>query len=110
MLVDIDDVIDIKMRMLHCHKSQVYEWLPWVDGKTEGIPERDIPERDEDRFLWLKENWTKLDKNTADKYRDKLIERYGGERGARVKYAEAFEVSEYGGKLPKDKVSLYFPF
>ena len=28
--VDIDSVMDIKVRMLDCHVSQVYEWLPWI--------------------------------------------------------------------------------
>ena len=27
-IVDIDDVFEDKVRMLDCHKSQVYEWLP----------------------------------------------------------------------------------
>jgi len=28
-VVDIDDVIEIKMDMLDCHVSQMYEWLPY---------------------------------------------------------------------------------
>ena len=32
----------------------------------------------------------------ADKYRDRLIELYGEEKGRAIVYAEAFEISEYG--------------
>ena len=30
--VSIDDVVDKKIDMLDAHVSQMYEWLPWVDG------------------------------------------------------------------------------
>ena len=35
-------------------------------------------------------------RRTADHYRDKLIELYGEEQGKKVRYAEAFEICEYG--------------
>jgi len=104
-VVDIDDVIDIKMRMLHCHKSQMYEWLPWMSGEMD-----QVPETDEDRFIWISEKRKVNDRETANRFREELIERYGEEHGRKVEYAEAFEISEYGGKLPKDKIIYYFPF
>ena len=39
-----------------------------------------------------------------------LTARYGAERARSCTAAEAFEVSEYGGALPMDKVDEYFPF
>ncbi len=104
-LVDIDDVVDIKMRMIHCHKSQMYEWLPWMDGELDKVPEAD-----EDRFLWLCKKRKVSDKETANMFRKELIERYGKEHGERIEHAEAFEISEYGGRLPKEKIKDYFPF
>ena len=35
---------------------------------------------------------------TAARFRDKLIERYGEEKGRRIRYAEAFELCPYGGQ------------
>jgi hypothetical protein len=46
----------------------------------------------------------------ADTHRDKLIELYGDERGSRVKWAEGFEGSEYGGSLTKQNIPTLFPF
>ena len=37
-VIGIDDVIDDKFRMFHCHTSQVYEWLPFSYGQDDPIP------------------------------------------------------------------------
>ena len=36
--VAIDPVIDQKIRALDAHVSQVYEWLPWVEGVLDTVP------------------------------------------------------------------------
>src|SRR5688572_14015999 len=36
--VAIDDVLERKIRALDAHTSQMYEWLPWVDGELESVP------------------------------------------------------------------------
>jgi hypothetical protein len=46
----------------------------------------------------------------ADRFRPKLIELLGAERGKEVKYAEAFEVCEYGSRPSKDDLLRIFPF
>jgi hypothetical protein len=45
-----------------------------------------------------------------DSCRDKLIELYGEDEGRAVKYAEAFEVCEYGRQPTKDELRNLFPF
>ncbi len=104
-IIDIDDAVDFKMRMLHCHTSQFYEWLPYLAKTLD-----QVPESDDERLKWLTEQRAANDIGIADKYRDLLIERYGEERGRNVKHAEAFQISEYGGKLPKEKINEYFMF
>src|SRR6266513_585023 len=42
--VDIDSVFMNKIRALDAHVSQVYEWLPWVDGLLDQVP-KDPAER-----------------------------------------------------------------
>src|SRR5438093_2882671 len=37
-VIAIDDVWDKKVAGLDAHVSQVYEWLPWVDGKLDSVP------------------------------------------------------------------------
>jgi LmbE family N-acetylglucosaminyl deacetylase len=103
-VVAIDEVIDLKARMLHCHASQMYEWLPYDGGYLD-----EIPENDAERLAWLRARQERRDAAVADRFRDQLIARYGEERGRAVRCAEAFEVSEYGRDLPDEEVSVYFP-
>lgn len=101
--IDIDDVIEKKMDMYHQHKSQMYEWLPFNQGILD-----QVPASDSDRRKWLGE--TRKGGSDATPYRAKLIELYGPERGAKIKYCEAFEDSGYGAKLTKENLTYYFPF
>src|SRR5882672_515378 len=47
--VDIDGVFAVKVRAMDAHVSQMYEWLPWVDGNLDQVP-KDPAERLE----WLR--------------------------------------------------------
>lgn len=102
--LDIDAVLDKKMRMLACHESQVYDWLPWVDGVSD-----QVPEDKEERYLWMKEDRSSRDKKCADRFRKLLCKRYGEEKGKSIVYAEAYEVSEYGRQLSFDELDEIFP-
>jgi hypothetical protein len=104
-VVDIDSVFNEKAIMVNCHKSQFFEWLPWLENELSFVPESEAG-----RFEWLIEKLAGWDKNIADHYREKLFARYGRERGMEIKYAEAFEVSEYGGNIPEDLLMKMFPF
>jgi hypothetical protein len=46
----------------------------------------------------------------ADRFRDLLKKLYGEERGAKVRYAEALEFGEYGGKIDESMFKRLFPF
>jgi hypothetical protein len=48
--------------------------------------------------------------STADRFRAKLAEWYGPEQAAKVKYAEAFEICEYGRQPDKAEIRRLFPF
>jgi LmbE family N-acetylglucosaminyl deacetylase len=104
-VVGIGDVIEKKMDMYHCHKSQMYEWLPYNRGNLD-----EVPENDSERRAWLGERLKRNDEMTADKYRNKLIELYGKEKGSQIRYAEAFENSEYGSSLSETNLKILFPF
>ena len=47
---------------------------------------------------------------TASRFRKELIERYGQERGSKVRTAEAFMVCEYGEPLTEEMKKEMFPF
>lgn len=103
--VDITDTIGQKVKMLHCHVSQMYEWLPWVDGESEPVPAAE-----QDRLAWLAKKVQSRDATAAERCKEQLLLRYGAEYGGKVRYAEAFEVSEYGALLNHNNITSLFPF
>ena len=103
--VGIDDVIEQKLDMLHCHTSQMYEWLPYNAGMLEHVPQAE-----RERRAWLAERRLPGFQSIADRYRDLLIKLYGHERGRRIQYAEAFEACEYGSALTPEHIPVLFPF
>lgn len=104
-VVSIDDVIDEKMKMLDCHQSQFYEWLPWNRGEIDKVPPNY-----EERKKWLFNNQGKRYEKIADNYRNELIKKYGLDLGKTVKYVEAFEISEYGRRISDEDITRYFSF
>jgi len=104
-VVPIDDVVETKLDMLHCHESQMYEWLPYNVGTLD-----DVPDDTDERREWLAEQRLPDFAALADRFRDKLFEEYGRKHGGDVQYAEAFEHCEYGGKLTTENRQVLFPF
>jgi LmbE family N-acetylglucosaminyl deacetylase len=104
-VVDIDSVVEKKLDMYHCHTSQMYEWLPYNRDILAEVPEGDAARR-----AWLAPQLKAMWRRTADRFRDKLIELYGEERGSKIEFAEAFEISEYGSVPSKDELKKLFPF
>jgi LmbE family N-acetylglucosaminyl deacetylase len=104
-VVAIDDVIEKKIDMYNCHISQMFEWLPYNRGSLS-----DVPESPEERREWLSKSRKPGSARIADRYRAKLIELYGEKKGAEIRYAEAFENSEYGASLNEKNLKRLFPF
>ena len=118
-VIDVDDEIDTKLAIAHINVSQVYEWLPYTHHET-------VPETEAERFAWLKGMEITADTTdeeimsakrgyavrfakTAARFRKELIQRYGKDRGSRVRYAEAFELCEYGAPLTDALKEKLFP-
>ncbi len=97
--MDIEDVWNRKLDALDAHASQFYEWLPWVEGVT--VPSDPVGRRE-----WLSNTWTRaIDACT----RAALTRRYGPDRARNVRYAEAFEICEYGRKVSSEELDEIFP-
>jgi LmbE family N-acetylglucosaminyl deacetylase len=99
--VAIDDVWDQKLAALDAHVSQVYEWLPWVDGKFDEVPKDTAA-----RKKWLAA--TRARDVTPD-VRRALEKWYGADKAARVRSAEAFELCEYGRRPTDEEIRKLFP-
>jgi len=84
----------------------------FIEGGCGGGPDR-MPRDEADlkaRQAQLKQGWFRQRHvNLANTYRDKLIELYGEETGKQVKYAEAFEICEYGRRPNREELKKLFP-
>jgi len=100
--VAIDETFDLKMDSMHAHTSQMYEWLP--------RDRDDVPADDAGRRAWLPTWRGPRFEEIAGQYRDLLVKFYGQEVGSKVRYAEAFEPSEYGAPLTEANIPRLFPF
>jgi LmbE family N-acetylglucosaminyl deacetylase len=103
--VGIDAVLERKLDMLHCHVSQMYEWLPYNGGHLAEVPAGDAARRE-----WLGRRRAPDFAATADRHRELLTRLYGPERAAAIRHAEAFEACEYGARLTPERVQRLFPF
>lgn len=100
----VDEWFDHKVRMLACHESQFFEWLPFNSGCLQDVPKD--PAR---RHDWLRERCVKRFGEVADRFREQLIARYGARKGRSIRYAEAFEVCEYGRQPDAGLIEQLFP-
>lgn len=104
-VVPIDPVFDRKVDALAEMDSQFFEWLPWIEGYLDEVPKEPAA-----RKAWFKEQVLKRYGASADRFRDKLVELLGPERGRAVRAAEAFQVCEYGRQPDKADLLRIFPF
>jgi LmbE family N-acetylglucosaminyl deacetylase len=105
-VVSIDSVIDRKMDAMAQLVSQ------FIEGGCGGGP-NDVPRDAADlkaRQERLGKGWLRQrHAGMANQYRKKLIELYGEEAGKQVRYAEAFEICEYGRRPSPDELRKLFP-
>ena len=99
--VDITDVLDQKIYAMSAHESQFFEWLPWTSGKLD-----EVPGSEEARLNWLKE-WRKP--RIKDNVKLGLEKWYGTEKANSIKFAESFEICEYGRRPSEEEIRKLFP-
>jgi LmbE family N-acetylglucosaminyl deacetylase len=99
--VDIEDVWDVKIESMDAHASQFYEWLPWVEATLDRVPEET-----EERREWLRRTWRRP---ISPCTRAALARRYGSRAASAIRYAEAFQVCEYGRRPSAEELDEMFP-
>lgn len=100
-VVDITNTFQKKMDALDAHESQMYEWLPWTSNSLAEVPEGKI-----ERRKYLVKNWS--GSITPDE-RNALKKWYGEKEGEAIKYAESFEICEYGKQPTVEEIENLFP-
>ena len=99
--VDITSVYDKKVSGLDAHESQMYEWLPWIGHYLD-----QVPKDKNERIQWLAKQRAGT---ITPEIKTALEKWYGKDKAAQVKYAEAFEICEYGTQPDDEHIKNLFP-
>jgi len=105
--VGIDEVIDKKLDAAIALASQTLEG--GCNGDERLYPEDD-PDKRKAREQEVRRQFDGRFAGTADQFRKELADWYGQERAGKIKYAEAFEICEYGRRPSKQEIRKLFPF
>ena len=105
-VVDIGPVIDKKLDGLGIMVSQFYEG--GANGSPALMPSE--PEKQKQRHQQVRDGFSRRYQSIADRFRTQLTDWYGPEKGKAVKYAEAFELCEYGRQPNREELKRLFPF
>jgi LmbE family N-acetylglucosaminyl deacetylase len=99
-VVDIEAAFEQKIDGLDAHVSQFYEWLPWVSGVSEKVPQDPAA-----RKSWLRAE--RSNPRLNDEAKASFAKWYGAAKTP--KYLEAFEICEYGRRPTEDEIRQLFP-
>jgi N-acetylglucosamine malate deacetylase 1 len=105
--VAIDDVIEPTIEALLAMESQIHEG--GANGHAGLYPPGNEALRQKRREQ-VRTNLANRYAAPADRFRDTLVKFYGEERGRKVRYAQAFEICEYGRQPSQEELRKLFPF
>jgi LmbE family N-acetylglucosaminyl deacetylase len=105
-VVGIDKVINKKLAAALALASQTLEG--GCGGSERLYP--DDPAKRKDREQEVRRRFDRRFAGTANQFREQLTDWYGKQQAARIKYAEAFEICEYGRRPSKKEIRKLFPF
>jgi len=104
--ISIDSVIQKKLDALDALESQFYEG--GANGSADLVSSD--PARQQERRAQVRGYFEKRYKDQADRFRAKLSEFYGDDKGKGIRFAEAFEICEYGRRPDTAELKKLFPF
>src|SRR5438552_11582885 len=99
--VSIDSTMEKKLDSLLVMVSQFQEG--GANGSADLMP-ADNPEKQKQRTQQVREGFAKRNQGLAQRFRSKLEEWYPSDEAGKVKYAEAFEICEYGSRPNKNEL------
>jgi LmbE family N-acetylglucosaminyl deacetylase len=107
-VVAIDDVIDKKLAVVEALASQFYEG--GCNGGPELVPSPKNAAAVAARKKEVRRQFDERFASTGRRFQLQLAKWYGVEGAKKVKYAEAFEICEYGRPPSGEEVRKLFPF
>jgi LmbE family N-acetylglucosaminyl deacetylase len=106
MVVDVGSTMEKKLDALGVMVSQFAEG--GANGSADLMPSD--PEGQKRRHQQVRDDMARRNSSLANRVRKELGEWYGAEKAGQVKYAEAFELCEYGAQPDKKELKRLFPF
>jgi LmbE family N-acetylglucosaminyl deacetylase len=103
-VVSIDAVAEKKWACISAMPSQFGDADSW-QARTRP----DVPQAPAARSQFLLEMVKQRNEAVANQYRSQLVALYGAERGKQVRYAEAFQISQYGRQPAAAELRKMFP-
>jgi N-acetylglucosamine malate deacetylase 1 len=107
-IVAVDDVIDNKLKVVEALASQFYEG--GCNGGPQLVPDPGNKAAVELRKKGVRDQFDQRFLGTAQRFALPLLEWYGQEDAKKIRYAEAFEICEYGRMPGKMEIRKLFPF
>ena len=95
--IEFDSVLDLKLKVMECHRTQFYEWLPWSVGRRDFDASK---LSDREKRAWLLTFLERFKKGTAAA-RPILCRSLGARAGKKVVLAELFEQSPYSRQVSR---------
>ena len=102
--IGIDDVAQKKWDCISALPSQFGDADSWQARYG-----RNVPADEAGRKAFLLDIVKQRNANEANQYRDLLIKLYGEQKGRSIKYAETFELNQYGAGATADDLKKMFP-
>lgn len=102
--VGIDEVAEKKWECISSLPSQFGDADSWQARYRANVPKEEAA-----RKAFLIEGVKQRGKDEADKYRNLLVKLYGEQKGRAVRYAEAFELNQYGSPATIEELRKVFP-
>ena len=106
--VAVDDVMEQKVKAIDKIVSQAYEG--GAGGSAERLAKIPPASKPSLRLNWLRPRWQRRQASYATRYRADLARYYGAKRAKAIKYAEVFEICEYGRRPAEKEIRKLFPF
>ena len=106
--IDVGSVFEQKVDALMALESQTFEG--GALGSAEKMAQNPPASQPAARRAWLRERWDKRQRAEARNHRAALQRWYGDAVAAKIRYAEAFEICEYGAQPTESRIRELFPF
>jgi hypothetical protein len=102
-VVSIDEVADKKWNSIAAMPSQFSDLHSW---QASTIP--NVPKDEQGRKDYILNITKQRNQDVATKYRARLTELYGHDIGSKIRYAEAFEICQYGRQPSAEELQKLF--